>query len=77
MFVFKPNEPRPFCIQRNVCRETIQWAVFIPRDVPESIGSEKHQWLSRSQLYFLTGTQVRSDRQGRGNKRTVALKLSC
>uniref|UniRef100_A0A8C3T3J3 WD repeat domain 75 n=1 Tax=Chelydra serpentina TaxID=8475 RepID=A0A8C3T3J3_CHESE len=57
LFVFKPNEPRPFCIQRNVCRERVQWAVFIPRDVPESVGSEKHQWLSRSQLYFLTETQ--------------------
>ncbi|KAM9122960.1 WD repeat-containing protein 75 isoform 1-T1 [Pangshura tecta] len=57
LFVFKPNEPRPFCIQRNVCRERVQWAVFIPRDVTESIGSEKHQWLSRSQLYFLTETQ--------------------
>ncbi|XP_074856825.1 WD repeat-containing protein 75 isoform X2 [Carettochelys insculpta] len=57
LFVFKPNEPRPFCIQRNVCRERVQWAVFIPRDVPESVGSEKHQWLNRSQLYMLTETQ--------------------
>ncbi|XP_067405145.1 WD repeat-containing protein 75 isoform X2 [Emydura macquarii macquarii] len=57
LFVFKPNEPRPLCIQRNVCRGRVQWAVFIPREVPESVGSEKHQWLSRSQLYFLTETQ--------------------
>ncbi|XP_075790283.1 WD repeat-containing protein 75 [Pelodiscus sinensis] len=57
LFIFKPNEPRPFCIQRNLCRERVQWAVFIPRDVPESVGSEKHQWLSRSQLYVLTETQ--------------------
>uniref|UniRef100_A0A8C8RY64 WD repeat domain 75 n=1 Tax=Pelusios castaneus TaxID=367368 RepID=A0A8C8RY64_9SAUR len=57
LFVFKPNEPRPLCIQRNICRGRVQWAVFIPREVPESVGSENHKWLSRSQLYFLTQTQ--------------------
>uniref|UniRef100_A0A8D0H5W7 WD repeat domain 75 n=1 Tax=Sphenodon punctatus TaxID=8508 RepID=A0A8D0H5W7_SPHPU len=57
LFVFKPNEPRPLCIQRNVCRGNVQCAVFIPRDVPESIDAEKHQWLNRSQLYLLTQTQ--------------------
>uniref|UniRef100_A0A8B9CSN6 WD repeat domain 75 n=1 Tax=Anser brachyrhynchus TaxID=132585 RepID=A0A8B9CSN6_9AVES len=57
LFVFKPNEPRPICIQRNLCKEKIQFAAFVPRDVPETIGSEKYLWLRRSQLYFLTDTQ--------------------
>uniref|UniRef100_A0A8B9EDH3 WD repeat domain 75 n=1 Tax=Anser cygnoides TaxID=8845 RepID=A0A8B9EDH3_ANSCY len=58
LFVFKPNEPRPICIQRNLCKEKIQFAAFVPRDVPETIGSEKYLWLRRSQLYFLTDTQL-------------------
>ncbi|KYO33720.1 WD repeat-containing protein 75 [Alligator mississippiensis] len=57
LFVFRPNEPRPLCIQRKVCRGKVQCAVFIPRNVPETVGSEKYQWLSRSQLYFLTAMQ--------------------
>ncbi|XP_078536487.1 WD repeat-containing protein 75 isoform X2 [Lissotriton helveticus] len=57
LFVFKPDEPRPLYVQKGVCRGKIQWAVFVPRDIPESVGSEKHQWLNRSQLYFLTETQ--------------------
>ncbi|XP_029461844.1 WD repeat-containing protein 75 [Rhinatrema bivittatum] len=57
LFVFKPNEPRPFYVQKNVCRGKVQWAVFVPRDVPDSLSSERHQWLNRSQLYFLTETQ--------------------
>ncbi|NXI72278.1 WDR75 protein, partial [Anseranas semipalmata] len=57
LFVFKPNEPRPICIQRNLCKEKIQFAAFVPRDVSETIGSEKYLWLRRSQLYFLTDTQ--------------------
>ncbi|NXK46566.1 WDR75 protein, partial [Chauna torquata] len=57
LFVFKPNEPRPICIQRNLCKEKIRFAAFVPRDVPETIGSEKYLWLRRSQLYFLTDTQ--------------------
>ncbi|NWI99625.1 WDR75 protein, partial [Crypturellus undulatus] len=57
LFVFKPNEPRPICIQRNLCKEKIQFAVFVPRDIPETSGSEKHLWLRRSQIFFLTDTQ--------------------
>uniref|UniRef100_A0A669QIP0 WD repeat domain 75 n=1 Tax=Phasianus colchicus TaxID=9054 RepID=A0A669QIP0_PHACC len=57
LFVFKPNEPRPICIQRKFCKERIQFAAFVPRDVPETIGSEKYLWLRRSQLFFLTDTQ--------------------
>ncbi|XP_040418200.1 WD repeat-containing protein 75 [Cygnus olor] len=57
LFVFKPNEARPICIQRNLCKEKIQFAAFVPRDVPETIGTEKYLWLRRSQLYFLTDTQ--------------------
>ncbi|NXY83150.1 WDR75 protein, partial [Alcedo cyanopectus] len=57
LFVFKPNEPRPIFIQRNLCKEKIQLAAFVPRDEPEMTGSEKHLWLRRSQLFFLTDTQ--------------------
>uniref|UniRef100_A0A8C5SWN7 WD repeat domain 75 n=1 Tax=Laticauda laticaudata TaxID=8630 RepID=A0A8C5SWN7_LATLA len=56
VFVFRPSEPRPLCIQRNVCKGKVQWAIFVPRDVPEYIASEKYQWLSQSQFYFLTET---------------------
>ena len=58
VFVFKPSEPRPLYIQKNVSREEVQWGVFVPRDVPESFTSEAHQWLNRSQFYFLTKSQV-------------------
>ncbi|XP_021012921.1 WD repeat-containing protein 75 [Mus caroli] len=58
LFVFKPSEPRPLYIQKNVCREEVQWGVFVPRDVPESFTSEAHQWLNRSQFYFLTKSQT-------------------
>ncbi|NWU94955.1 WDR75 protein, partial [Upupa epops] len=57
LFVFKPNEPRPICIQRNLCKEKIHLAAFVPRDKPETIGSEKYCWLRRSQLFFLTDAQ--------------------
>ncbi|KAM8933688.1 WD repeat-containing protein 75 [Pelodytes ibericus] len=57
LFVFKPDEPRPIYVQKDLCREKVQWAVFVPRDVPESLLSETHHWLSRSQLYFLTENQ--------------------
>lgn len=57
LFVFKPSEPRPLYIQKNVSREEVQWGVFVPRDVPESFTSETHQWLNRSQFYFLTKSQ--------------------
>ncbi|XP_028742865.1 WD repeat-containing protein 75 [Peromyscus leucopus] len=57
LFVFKPSEPRPLYIQKDVSREEVQWGVFVPRDVPESFTSEAHQWLNRSQFYFLTKSQ--------------------
>ncbi|XP_066201661.1 WD repeat-containing protein 75 [Saccopteryx leptura] len=57
LFVFKPSEPRPLYVQKNICREEVQWGVFVPRDVPESFTSEAHQWLNRSQFYFLTKSQ--------------------
>uniref|UniRef100_A0A8C5X7Y9 WD repeat domain 75 n=1 Tax=Malurus cyaneus samueli TaxID=2593467 RepID=A0A8C5X7Y9_9PASS len=57
LFVFKPNEPRPIYIQRNLCKEKILLAAFVPRDEPEIISSEKYYWLRRSQLFFLTDTQ--------------------
>ncbi|XP_005373379.1 PREDICTED: WD repeat-containing protein 75 [Chinchilla lanigera] len=57
LFVFKPSEPRPLHIQKSICREEVQWGVFVPRDVPESFTSEAHQWLNRSQFYFLTKSQ--------------------
>nr|XP_028562458.1 WD repeat-containing protein 75-like [Podarcis muralis] len=56
VFVFKPCEPQPLCIHRKVCRGQVRCAVFVPRDLPESIHSEKYQWLSQSQFYFLTET---------------------
>uniref|UniRef100_A0A8B9RRE7 WD repeat domain 75 n=1 Tax=Accipiter nisus TaxID=211598 RepID=A0A8B9RRE7_9AVES len=64
LFVFKPNEPRPIYIQRNLCKEKIQLAAFVPRDEPETIVSEKYHWLRRSQLFFLTDTQVRNSEVG-------------
>ncbi|XP_055472786.1 WD repeat-containing protein 75 [Psammomys obesus] len=57
LFVFKPSEPRPLYVHKNVSREEVQWGVFVPRDVPESFTSEAHQWLNRSQFYFLTKSQ--------------------
>lgn len=60
MFVFKPSEPRPLYVQRNICGEEVRWGVFVPRDVPEALTSEALQWLNRSQFYFLTASQVRA-----------------
>ncbi|NXH22530.1 WDR75 protein, partial [Bucco capensis] len=57
LFVFKPSEPQPVYIQRNLCREKIQLAAFVPRDEPEPVSSEKYLWLRRSQLFFLTDAQ--------------------
>ncbi|TRZ23905.1 hypothetical protein HGM15179_003176 [Zosterops borbonicus] len=57
LFVFKPNEPRPIYIQRNLCKEKILLAAFVPRDEPEMTSSEKYPWLRKSQLFFLTDTQ--------------------
>ncbi|XP_005145647.2 WD repeat-containing protein 75 isoform X1 [Melopsittacus undulatus] len=57
LFVFKPNEPRPVYIQRNLCKEKILLAAFVPRDEPEMTGSEKYLWLRSSQLFFLTDAQ--------------------
>lgn len=58
MFVFKPSEPRPLYVQRNICSEEVRWGVFVPRDVPDAFTSEALQWLNRSQFYFLTASQV-------------------
>lgn len=60
VFVFKPSEPRPLYVQRNICGEEVRWGVFVPRDVPEALTSEALQWLNRSQFYFLTASQVRA-----------------
>ncbi|KAM4698059.1 WD repeat-containing protein 75 [Rhinophrynus dorsalis] len=57
LFVFKPNEPRPCYVHKDICNGAVQCAVFVPREVPEAISSESHQWLNRSQLYFLTENQ--------------------
>uniref|UniRef100_A0A8C5IS02 WD repeat domain 75 n=1 Tax=Junco hyemalis TaxID=40217 RepID=A0A8C5IS02_JUNHY len=57
LFVFKPSEPWPVYIQRNLCKEKILLAAFVPRDEPETISSEKYLWLRKSQLFFLTDTQ--------------------
>ncbi|KAL8183741.1 UNVERIFIED_CONTAM: WD repeat-containing protein 75 [Gekko kuhli] len=56
LFVFKPSEPRPLCIRKQLCRGRVRWAIFVPRDAPECISSEKYQWLNLSQFYFLTET---------------------
>ncbi|KAF4799580.1 WD repeat domain 75 [Turdus rufiventris] len=58
LFVFKPNEPLPVYIQRNLCKEKILLAAFVPRDEPEITSSEKYPWLRKSQLFFLTDTQL-------------------
>ncbi|XP_053554576.1 WD repeat-containing protein 75 [Bombina bombina] len=57
LFVFRPDEPRPLYVHKDICRGKVQCAVFVPRDIPESVLSESHQWLKRSQLYFLTSSQ--------------------
>ncbi|XP_059558517.1 WD repeat-containing protein 75 [Myotis daubentonii] len=57
LFVFKPSEPRPLYVQRNICSEEVRWGVFVPRDVPDAFTSEALQWLNRSQFYFLTASQ--------------------
>ncbi|XP_066491485.1 WD repeat-containing protein 75 [Tiliqua scincoides] len=54
LFVFKPSEPHPSCIQKKVCRGKVRCAVFVPRDVPEYVSLERYRWLSQSQFYFLT-----------------------
>uniref|UniRef100_A0A8C3V0U4 WD repeat domain 75 n=1 Tax=Catharus ustulatus TaxID=91951 RepID=A0A8C3V0U4_CATUS len=58
LFVFKPNEPLPVYIQRNLCKDKILLAAFVPRDEPEITSSEKYPWLRKSQLFFLTDTQI-------------------
>lgn len=34
LFVFKPSEPRPLYIQKNICREEVLWGVFVPSRCP-------------------------------------------
>ncbi|XP_041435041.1 WD repeat-containing protein 75-like [Xenopus laevis] len=57
LFLFQPSEPRPFYAQKNICRAAVKWAVFVPKEMPEFVKSESHQWLNKSQLYFLTEDQ--------------------
>ncbi|XP_042192361.1 WD repeat-containing protein 75 [Callorhinchus milii] len=57
LFIFKPNEPRPLYMQKNVCYSKVQWALFVPRDLPEEYNTESKQWLCKSQLYFITKSQ--------------------
>ncbi|XP_032879675.1 WD repeat-containing protein 75 [Amblyraja radiata] len=57
LFVFKPNEPRPVYMQKNVCDVQVRWALFVPRELAEDCNSDSQQWLARSQLYFLTDSQ--------------------
>ncbi|XP_020383121.2 WD repeat-containing protein 75 [Rhincodon typus] len=57
LFVFKPNEPRPLYMQANVCSGLVQWALFVPRELPEDYNSDNKQWLAKSQLYFLSASQ--------------------
>ncbi|XP_067843809.1 WD repeat-containing protein 75 [Heptranchias perlo] len=57
LFVFKPNDPQPLYMQKNVCYGRVQWALFAPRELPEDCNSDNKQWLARSQLYFLTDSQ--------------------
>uniref|UniRef100_A0A4W3JV50 WD repeat domain 75 n=1 Tax=Callorhinchus milii TaxID=7868 RepID=A0A4W3JV50_CALMI len=59
LFIFKPNEPRPLYMQKNVCYSKVQWALFVPRDLPEEYNTESKQWLCKSQLYFITKSQVK------------------
>ncbi|XP_043927041.1 WD repeat-containing protein 75 [Protopterus annectens] len=57
LIVFKPSEPRPLYIKKELCQGRICCAVFVPKDVPEAMASESHQWMNRSRLYFLRETQ--------------------
>ncbi|XP_075687390.1 WD repeat-containing protein 75 [Rhinoderma darwinii] len=57
MFIFNPADPMPLYVHADICRGCVQWAVFVPRDVPEVLPSKTHKWLIKSQLYFLTETQ--------------------
>ncbi|XP_069839644.1 WD repeat-containing protein 75 isoform X2 [Dendropsophus ebraccatus] len=57
MFIFNPANPVPLYVHADVCRGTVQWAIFVPRDEPEVLHSEQHSWLVKSQLYFLTRNQ--------------------
>ncbi|XP_075036118.1 WD repeat-containing protein 75 isoform X2 [Mixophyes fleayi] len=57
LFIFNPADPMPLYIHEDVCQSIVEWAVFVPRDVPETLPTESHKWLTRSQLYFLSETQ--------------------
>ncbi|XP_048342813.1 WD repeat-containing protein 75 isoform X2 [Sphaerodactylus townsendi] len=58
LFVFKPSEPRPLCIRKQVCREKVPWSCLCCREALPSVlhSRKKYQWLSLSQFYFLTET---------------------
>ncbi|XP_078408023.1 WD repeat-containing protein 75 [Cetorhinus maximus] len=57
LFIFKPNEPQPLYMQKNVCYDRVRWALFVPREFPEDYNSDSNQWLVRSQLYFISASQ--------------------
>ncbi|XP_063790178.1 WD repeat-containing protein 75 isoform X2 [Pseudophryne corroboree] len=57
LFIFDPADPVPLYVHPDVCQSNVECAVFVPRDVPEMLLSKSHQWLTRSQLYFLLDTQ--------------------
>ncbi|XP_069790830.1 WD repeat-containing protein 75 isoform X2 [Narcine bancroftii] len=57
LFIFKPDEPRPLYMQKNVCNVQVKWALFVPRELAEDCGSGSQPWLARSQLYFLSDSQ--------------------
>ncbi|XP_040213066.1 WD repeat-containing protein 75 [Rana temporaria] len=57
LFIFSPMDPMPLYVQENVCQDSVQCSVFVPRIVPASVSLVKHSWLVRSQLYFLTESQ--------------------
>ncbi|KAM3917040.1 WD repeat-containing protein 75 [Leptodactylus fuscus] len=56
LFIFNPAVPVPLYVHSDVCQGCVQWAVFIPRDIPEVMPSN-YKWLIKSQLYFLTENQ--------------------
>lgn len=57
LFLFNPADSVPLYVHTDVCPSCVQWAVFVPRDVPEVLSSKSHKWLTKSQLYFLTENQ--------------------
>lgn len=57
LFIFNPADPVPLYVHTDVCPSCVQWAVFVPRELPEFLSSKNHKWLIKSQLYFLMENQ--------------------